>query len=331
MKTCNKCGEEKEDELCVKRGNICKECNNKIRREMYKNNTDYADKIKKKQRERNKKPLEIDNPDEIKYCKYCETNKKIVMFRKSRAKCLDCERTDGRKYRQGEVGKTKAKKWASDNKEQMQKLQSDWYQQNKPKINEKYVKKYNTNNNFKIHKRCKTLMNLALKNKIKKETQKKKKSGSDSDPDTDTESELESTLKSEIKNDEKTTRNYIGCTDSFFVSWMKFCLSRDKDDYMTLDTHGTYWHIDHVIPLTFFETHNDDIYLNWRNTMPLKASKNMEKKATIDKKQIKRHVKNLKKFHTKNKLKLPEEFDDLYAKHLIMSGNSLEPETTTNA
>lgn len=75
---------------------------------------------------------------DCKYCKYCKETYETSMFRKCRAKCINCEKKDGRAYRQSEHGKTKAKTWTANNKEKHAKLQSDWAKNNREHINAKY-------------------------------------------------------------------------------------------------------------------------------------------------------------------------------------------------
>ena len=56
--------------------------------------------------------------EELKLCKYCEQELPIDCFRHNRCKCKECEKDYGRKYRQGDIGKKKAKEWSNNNKNQ---------------------------------------------------------------------------------------------------------------------------------------------------------------------------------------------------------------------
>ena len=66
------------------------------------------------------------------------------------------------------------------------------------------------------------------------------------------------------------------------------------------------------------------IAFNWRNTMPLAVKENLAKNNKILIPQIKEHFKLLKTYHKYNDIELPQEFIDLYAKHLA-AGIPLEP------
>ena len=300
MRTCRKCDKQKDIDFFVKGENLCKECNNRIRRERYVNNPDYANKIKAKQRETNAKvgtklPNEKQS-DDTKYCKYCDENKNISMFRPKRAKCIDCERKDGKDYRKSDTGKAKSIKWVEENREQMSKLQSTWHQKNKPKINAKYIERCKTDPVFKMH--------VIAKSRIRAAFKKSKK-----------------------------TDEYLGCSGEFYVRWMEYCLEYETDPDMTIENHGEIWHVDHVVPVNIFDLGDEaqqNICFNWRNTMPLQANKNLSKHDKIIPEQVKTHYKHLLKFHKDNGIELPDEFQELYAKHLKMTGTPLEPKATTN-
>jgi len=300
MKTCRKCNEEKDITLFVKNESLCKECNNKMRREKYAKDSEYADKIKTKQRNTNikigSKLFKDKQSDDTKHCKYCDESKNVSLFRPNRAKCIDCERKDGRDYRKSDIGKTKSIEWVDQNREQMSKLQSKWHQENKTKINAKYTERIKTDPIFKMHVTAKSRIRSALKKS-------------------------------------KKTDDYLGCDGEFYVKWMEFCLEYETDEDMTLENHGKIWHVDHVIPVNTFNLEDEEqqnICFNWRNTMPLRIEKNLSKHDKIIPEQIKTHYKHLLKFHKDNNSELPKEFQNLYAKHLTMTGIPLEPKATTN-
>ena len=103
-KICSNCNDEKRIDEFYTRGNICCECNNYNRREKYKNNEEYRQKIIKqainfKQRKISEKhKLKEDEQNMIgidnKLCKYCNEIKHNERFRNKRLKCRDCERDD---------------------------------------------------------------------------------------------------------------------------------------------------------------------------------------------------------------------------------------------
>lgn len=58
--------------------------------------------------------------------------------------------------------------------------------------------------------------------------------------------------------------------------------------------------------------------------MPLPVKENISKQDKIIPSQIIKHKENIINFHKKNNLKIYDEYLQLLARHLIMSGNSLE-------
>jgi hypothetical protein len=68
----------------------------------------------------------------------------------------------------------------------------------------------------------------------------------------------------------------------------------------------------------------DTTNLNWRNTMPLSVKDNLSKNNKIIKEQIKIHLNTLEKYHIKENIMFPQQYINLFAKHLD-AGNPLEP------
>jgi hypothetical protein len=58
--------------------------------------------------------------------------------------------------------------------------------------------------------------------------------------------------------------------------------------------------------------------------MPLSVKENLSKNNKIIRTQIEQHYKKLIEYHIENKLDLPQEFIDLFAKYLV-AGSPLEP------
>ena len=114
----------------------------------------------------------------------------------------------------------------------------------------------------------------------------------------------------------KSTNEYLGCGSSEYLRWIL-----ENNDGFTLANRGKEWHIDHVIPLSKFDLNDEDevlIAFNWRNTMPLSAKDNMSKNNKIIPFQIEQHVAKLKEYHTKHNIELPQEYIDLFARHLAV-------------
>jgi len=67
------------------------------------------------------------------------------------------------------------------------------------------------------------------------------------------------------KND--TTMHYIGCNIQYLREWLEYNFERD----MNWDNYGTYWFIDHVVPICKFDLTDEKEKLkcwNWTNLFP---------------------------------------------------------------
>lgn len=118
------------------------------------------------------------------------------------------------------------------------------------------------------------------------------------------------------KNKTKHSIEYLGCSSDDYFRWIF-----NYDSNYNLDNHGNKWHIDHVIPLSKFNLEDENqqlIAFNWRNTMPLSSSENLSKNNKILQSQVKHHYTKLVEYHNNNKLDLPQEYIDLFAKHLVV-------------
>jgi hypothetical protein len=58
--------------------------------------------------------------------------------------------------------------------------------------------------------------------------------------------------------------------------------------------------------------------------MALSAQENLKKNNKIITQQITEHLQRLKTYHIENNIELPQEYIELFAKHLV-AGNPLEP------
>ena len=107
----------------------CRICINKRKAEQKRNKREKSYQL----RVQNGEILLALDPINNRVCYGCDKEKLKTDFRGNRAKCLECERADGRTYRQGETGKEKAVQWVENNQERMTQLQATWYQENKEK------------------------------------------------------------------------------------------------------------------------------------------------------------------------------------------------------
>lgn len=258
LKICTQCGETKEIEgnYYIRNGKPISKCRTCTNANKAKNKRDA--RARKRQAKIDAGEIKVpDDPKNNKICSKCDEELPKSSFRKGRGECLVCEQKAGRKYRQSDIGKAKSKAWTTGNQDRMTYLQASWYQKNKSKINAKYRERYATDSEFRLKYNIKTRTNEALK---QPETNKKIK--------------------------------HVDCTRTQLKEWLKFCFNEN----MTMENHGDYWHMDHVIPINTFDLTDEEqvkICFNWRNIMPLKGSDNMSKHDSIDVKQLNKHMNNL--------------------------------------
>jgi hypothetical protein len=93
--------------------------------------------------------------------------------------------------------------------------------------------------------------------------------------------------------------NLTGCTRMELVKWLEYQFTSD----FSWDNYGKVWHVDHVIPLAFFNLacyKEQKLALNWSNLRPLKAIENMSKNAFIIENVITEHMRVIQEFKSLN-------------------------------
>jgi hypothetical protein len=94
------------------------------------------------------------------------------------------------------------------------------------------------------------------------------------------------------KND--TTMNYIGCNIQYLREWFEYNFTEE----MNWNNYGTFWSIDHIIPVCKFDLTNEIEKLkcwNWTNLMPVTIKYNSSKKQ-INMEQINYIIEKIQKF-----------------------------------
>lgn len=72
----------------------------------------------------------------------------------------------------------------------------------------------------------------------------------------------------------KRTFEILGCSLIEFKVYLEFKF----DEKMTWENHGEYWHIDHIIPISWAKSEEDVYKLNhYSNLQPLNAIDNLSK------------------------------------------------------
>lgn len=97
-----------------------------------------------------------------------------------------------------------------------------------------------------------------------------------------------------VLNKENTTMNYIGCNIQYFREWLEYNFTEE----MNWDNYGSFWLIDHIIPVYKFDLTVEEEKLkcwNWSNMMPKTVKYNSSKK-NIDMEQINYIIDKIEKF-----------------------------------
>jgi hypothetical protein len=95
----------------------------------------------------------------------------------------------------------------------------------------------------------------------------------------------------------KHTADYLGTNIQSIMAWIEF----NMDNEMNWDNYGSYWEIDHSIPISLFDMSNQTEVLDcfcWMNLMPMEKLQNCKKYNKLDISRIE---------YQKNRLKLYSE------------------------
>lgn len=90
-------------------------------------------------------------------------------------------------------------------------------------------------------------------------------------------------------------RLYCGVTTGLIKKWLEY----NFDDKMTWENYGKVWHVDHVIPITWFDLSQQsevDFCFGWKNISPLNGLDNIVKGNSVMDEQLDTHFKRLTHF-----------------------------------
>ena len=82
-----------------------------------------------------------------------------------------------------------------------------------------------------------------------------------------------------------TFENIFGCTEPCLLKWLESKFTHK----MTWENYGSYWHVDHIIPISSFDLTDSKQCKqanHWTNLQPLEASANLAKSNTMTKPQM---------------------------------------------
>ncbi len=199
------------------------------------------------------------------------------------------------------------KEYRSANKEVIQKQQKDFYNSNKESLLEKN-KLYREKNILAINEQRKEYRSrpeiqehVKLKNKeylpIRKQKIKELRK-------TDVNFQLSEILRSKIHKmiHGKTTsyQTIIGCDIIFLKKWLEFRF----DTHMNWQNLGTYWQIDHILPINafnFLKTSEINVCFHWTNLQPLITYENQSKSDNLQMHYYFNNIVNVCRFNLKYK------------------------------
>lgn len=207
----------------------------------------------------------------MKICYKCKLEKPFENYGKLssskdgyRYDCNDCRK----QYRQMNSLqiKEKQKEYYNSHKEELLLRNKQYRIDNKSTITEQR-KSYRERPEIKEH--------IKMKNKeympIKKEKIKTKRV-------TDNSFRINETLRSKFNRAIKREKysEFIGCDNEFLKVWLEYRFTPE----MSWDNFGTYWHIDHILPISKFNFNNKEeisICFHWTNLQPLRKDENISK------------------------------------------------------
>ena len=180
-----------------------------------------------------------------------------------------------------ECRKSSAKQWHQDNREQSLKNKNEWHNRNRDdnikRMKENYAKRMQDNPTKEYEDR--RLWRLANKDKMKKHMRTRYA--------TDVNFKLGQRLRGNahriIKNGCKKhckTLELLDCSIEFVRSWLEY----QFDENMNWENYGSYWVLDHFIPVASFDLTRLEEQMkcfHWSNLQPLEKTRNNSKNDKI--------------------------------------------------
>ncbi len=193
-----------------------------------------------------------------KVCIKCNIEKELIEFYIKGNTCKDCKKQYFKTYKDVNKDKVykKCREWNLKNKEKIKEYTEIWINNNKEK--HKNIK----NKAFK-----KFISVPENREKRKKYDKKYKKSLRDSNIDFKLKDNIQSMISYHIHKKISNTLKYLGCS----IQEYKLHLEKQFDENMTWENYGTYWEIDHIIPLS------KNGSFHYTNTQPLTITENRKK------------------------------------------------------
>jgi hypothetical protein len=210
-----------------------------------------------------------------KRCSKCEIEKEFEAFGKGngehglRYDCKECRRAYNEMHK--EQIQARNKKYYSTNKEVLLIQSREYQQKNKSEIKEQ-------RRNYRIRNKEHIIQKRQEYNPIRLHRIKERRK-------VDLGFRLQEIVRSKVhrmlKGIDTSYKTLVGCSEEILKKWLEF----QFDGQMTWDNLGTYWHIDHILPINKFDLDSNPdakfICFNWKNLQPLPAFENQSKSDSI--------------------------------------------------
>jgi hypothetical protein len=236
------------------------------------------------EKEINEFPLKMNGSIKISYCKVCYSEKRKDSYKKNKEQILESMKVYYKENKE-EINKRRRESYKL-NKEKHSMKRKENYEKNKEYIKEKSRDYYNENKD-KINdkrKNDKRSLEYYYKNKedVNSKAYQRMKEKRKNDPLFKLTHNIRTLIRLSLVNQfttkSKKTIEILGCTFEEF----KLHLESQFDDKMNWQNQGTYWHMDHIIPISSAETEEDVYRLNhYTNFQPLYWEDNLKKSNKI--------------------------------------------------
>jgi len=233
-----------------------------------------------------------------KVCSKCKILKNSNVFGKSknskdglRNECNDC-RKEYRKSASLQI-KDKQREYYEKNKVYLKEQNKIYREKNKSIINLQR-KEYRNREEIKDYIKTKQKEYLPIRKEKIKELRK-----------TNLNFKMSEILRSKIhkilNNQTTSYSKLIGCDLNWLKTWLEFRF----DENMNWENFGSYWQIDHILPINGFDFKNNEISqkicFHWTNLQPLSAFENRQKSNKLLLHYYFNNIVNVNRFNTKYK------------------------------
>lgn len=248
-----------------------------------------------------------------KKCSKCEVTKSLDCYHKDRTtkdgykfKCKECALESVKQYADKNRDVINAKKTERRKDPKVKEKEAVKYKEyyHKPEVKKRYKeyrnipevkKRYEDYRNDPINKEKKKQQDI--ENRSERNEKKNKKYA------TNINFRLRALVASRLhkaltRNKKSSTLEYLGCDINFLKQWLEFRF----DENTSWDNFGSYWEIDHILPVYAFDLADEkqiNICFHWTNLQPLKTSENRSKFTGLHLHYYFNNIVNVNRFNSK--------------------------------